>query len=94
MLTPLKNGLFYICDSTENLIIENKYTMAGKTSSMSVIKEVLREYKKGIGKKRIASNVGISRNTVKRYIDMAEKDPLPLAKLIRAAEKLRPQFYI
>ncbi|MDD2456611.1 MAG: IS21 family transposase [Kiritimatiellae bacterium] len=82
MLTPLKNGLFYICDSTENLIIENKYTMAGKTSSMSVIKEVLREYKKGIGKKRIASNVGISRNTVKRYIDMAEKDPLPLAKLI------------
>jgi transposase len=83
ILTPLGNDLVYICDSLKILIIESKYTMAGKTSSMSVIKEVLREYKENVGKKRIAVNLGISKSTVKRYIEIAEKDPLPLPELIR-----------
>lgn len=43
--------------------------MAGKIKPMSQIKQVLRLHSQGVGKKTIARNLGISRNTVKSYVD-------------------------
>ena len=42
--------------------------MAGKPKSMSQIKQLLRLYKQGKGKKTIAQDLGISKNTVKAYL--------------------------
>lgn len=58
--------------------------MAGKICNMSIIKEVLRQYHVAhIGKKAIANNLGISKNTVKKYIISAEQDSLSYKELIK-----------
>ena len=43
--------------------------MAGKPKPMSQIKQLLRLHQQGAGKKQIARTLGISRNTVKAYLD-------------------------
>ena len=43
--------------------------MAGKPIPMSQIKQLLRLHQQGAGKKHIARTLGISRNTVKAYLD-------------------------
>lgn len=43
--------------------------MAGKPKRMSKIKQLLRLHQQGNGKKTIARNLGISKNTVKNYLD-------------------------
>jgi transposase len=43
--------------------------MANKPIEMSKIRQILRLYSKGIGKRKIASRVGSSKNTVNIYID-------------------------
>jgi len=43
--------------------------MANKPIEMSKIRQILRLYSKGIGKRKIASRVGSSKNTVRIYID-------------------------
>lgn len=43
--------------------------MAGKIKPMSQIKQLLRLHIQGTGKKSIARTLGISRNTVKSYLD-------------------------
>uniref|UniRef100_UPI00374D13B7 helix-turn-helix domain-containing protein n=1 Tax=Membranihabitans marinus TaxID=1227546 RepID=UPI00374D13B7 len=43
--------------------------MAGKPTSMSKIKQLLQLYKKGESKRSIAQKLGISRNTVRTYLE-------------------------
>jgi len=43
--------------------------MAGKPTPMSQIKQLLRLHQQGAGKKQIARTLGISRNTVKAYLE-------------------------
>src|SRR5690606_2840036 len=43
--------------------------MAGKPKSMSQIKQLLLLHQQGKGKKMIARTLGISKNTVKSYLD-------------------------
>ncbi|TVR82962.1 MAG: IS21 family transposase, partial [Chitinophagaceae bacterium] len=46
--------------------------MAGKPKPMSQIKQLIRLHQGGAGKKTIASNLGLSKNTVKAYINKLE----------------------
>lgn len=41
--------------------------MAGKPKPMSQIKQLIRLYQAGTGKKTIARDLGLSKNTVKAY---------------------------
>lgn len=80
MLTPWFVDFFYLYLQVR---IKIEGTMAGKPSNMSVIKEVLRQYFVcNTPKKQIASHLGISKNTVKKYIHLAQEDTLEYAELI------------
>lgn len=81
MLTTRFKDLFYIYCQVQIKLGNN---MAGKTSNMSVIKEVLRQhFEKKTPKLRIARNLGVSRNTVKKYIHLALADVLDYKSLIQ-----------
>ena len=47
--------------------------MAGKTITMSAVKQVIRLYKAGKSRKEIARILSISKNTVKKYIRQVEE---------------------
>jgi len=51
--------------------------MAGKTITMSTVKQVIRLYKTRKGRKEIARILSISKNTVKKYIRQAEEKSVP-----------------
>src|ERR1035437_1309292 len=46
--------------------------MANKQTSMSNVRQIIKLYSQAIGKKKIALRLGISKNTVKHYIDVFE----------------------
>jgi len=56
--------------------------MAGKPKSMSQIKQLIRLSLQGAGKKQIARTLGISRNTVKAYLDKIALDGEPAEELL------------
>ena len=43
--------------------------MANKPINMSKIRQIIKLYGQGIGKKKIAARLAVSKNTVKHYID-------------------------
>ena len=52
--------------------------MAGTTKTISMIKQILQQHHLGYGVKTIARNLGISKNTVKRYLrEAADKSVTP-----------------
>ena len=60
--------------------------MAGKPKPMSQVRQILRLYKDGYGKKTIASSLGISKNTIKNYLKKVvdqNKNIEDVLKLIR-----------
>ena len=56
--------------------------MAGKPKRMGQIKQLIRLYQQGLGKKTIARELGMSKNTVKSYVDRIEKGELTLNSLL------------
>lgn len=46
--------------------------MAGKTITMSKVKQIIRLKERGVALQTIAKGVGISRNTVKKYLRLIE----------------------
>lgn len=50
---------------------------------MSQVKQLLRLQQQGIGKKTIARELGLSKNTVKRYLEKAEADALSIGELLK-----------
>jgi transposase len=56
--------------------------MAGKTKIMSEVKQILRQHYQGRSKKSIARDLGLSKNTVRRYLDLAQGSGLPLGQLL------------
>ena len=44
--------------------------MANKTISMMKVRQILKLYYQALGKKKIAERLGISKNTVKHYIEV------------------------
>ena len=56
--------------------------MAGKPKRMSLIKQLLRMHQKGIGNKTIARTFGMSKNTVKRYINKVNEGRVSIKSLL------------
>src|SRR5690554_4582295 len=56
--------------------------MAGKPKRMGQIKQLIRLYQQGLGKKTIARELGMSKNTVKSYVQKLEKGELSLDSLL------------
>ncbi|MGQ1889975.1 helix-turn-helix domain-containing protein [Thermophagus sp. OGC60D27] len=57
--------------------------MAGKPKSMSQIKQLLHLHQQGKGKKQIARILGISKNTVKSYLQKIEDSSLHIPDLLK-----------
>ncbi len=56
--------------------------MAGKPKRMSQIKQLIRLHQQGVGKKAIARQLGISKNTVKAYLQKIEEGKLDPSTLL------------
>lgn len=56
--------------------------MAGKPSRMSKIKQLLRLHKQGSGTKTIARDLGISKNTVKVYLEKYRSSKFKINSLL------------
>lgn len=56
--------------------------MSGKPKSMSQIKQLLRLHKQGKGKKTIALSLGISKNTVKAYLNKLDQVKMDINTLL------------
>lgn len=68
--------------------------MAGKPKSMSTIKQLLQLYKRGKSKKYIARSLGISRNTVKSYLDKLSHLDKDISELMQLENpELEKQFH-
>jgi len=68
--------------------------MAGKVKSMSQIKQLLQMHKQGIGRKQIARVLGISKTTVKSYLDKVEGSKLDIDRLLAMEDPaLESQFH-
>ena len=57
--------------------------MAGKPKRMSQVKQILQLHKQGYGNKAIARNLGISKNTVKSYLEKYRSSKLSLETLLK-----------
>lgn len=62
--------------------------MAGKPKRMGQIKQLIRLYSQGHGKRTIARELGISKNTVKAYIQKIVDSPLSTESLLALDEPL------
>jgi len=62
--------------------------MTGKTKRMSQIKQLLQMYRQGAGVKKIARSLGISKNTVKSYIDKVLNSDLAIEQLLQMDDTL------
>ena len=60
--------------------------MAGKPKRMGQVKQIIRLYQQGLGKKTIAKRLGISKNTVRSYIQKIEKGQLSTGALLTLEE--------
>jgi transposase len=56
--------------------------MAGKPKRMSQIKQLFQLHKQGKGKKTIAKQLGMSKNTVKSYLSKIENGELQINDLL------------
>ena len=56
--------------------------MAGKPKRMSKIKQLLQYHKQGLGKKTIACNLDMSKNTVKAYLDKLQQTKMDIDSLL------------
>lgn len=56
--------------------------MPNKSLSMNKIRQVLRCYASGKGTKTISSMLNVSRNTVKKYLQIYQKSQLDLDKVL------------
>jgi transcriptional antiterminator len=56
--------------------------MAGKPKRMSQIKQFIRLHQQGLGKKTIARQLGMSKNTVKAYLQKIESGELAAESLL------------
>lgn len=62
--------------------------MAGKPKRMGQIKQLLRLYQQGHGKKAIARELGMSKNTVKTYLQKIEKGEYDIQSLLSLDDPL------
>lgn len=57
--------------------------MANKTTTMSKVRQIIKFYSQRIGKKKIAMRLGMSKHTVKHYLDLFHSMKVPWEELSR-----------
>ena len=68
--------------------------MAGKVKIMSQIKQLLQMHRQGMGRKKIANALGISKTTVKSYLDKVASGGLDIDRLLELDDPaLESQFH-
>jgi predicted transcriptional regulator len=68
--------------------------MAGKVTIMSQIKQLLQMHRQGLGRKQIARALGISKTTVKSYLDKVACGELDIDRLLEMDDPaLESQFH-
>jgi transposase len=67
--------------------------MANKALIMSKVRQILKLYSKGIGKKKIASQLAVSKNTVKHYIDFYLSQKIPYQEIERYGDLELNNFF-
>ncbi len=60
--------------------------MANKPTSMSKVRQILKLSSQGIGKKKIGVRLGVSKNTVKHYIEVFKTLKTPIDELLRLTD--------
>lgn len=60
--------------------------MANKLISMSIVRQIMKFYSRGIGKKKIAQRLGVSKNTVKFYIESLHELLTPWDELLKLSD--------
>src|SRR5690348_11616971 len=60
--------------------------MANKPIIMSKVRQILKLYSKGIGKKKIAERISVSKNTVKHYIEFYLQIKIPYADIEKLSD--------
>jgi len=71
--------------------ISKKRDMAYKPLRMEEIRQILEFYSQGVPKKKIARLLGVSKNTVKKYIDLVEQNDINLQE--ESSVKLKEVLY-
>lgn len=66
--------------------IDKSIEMANHPIAMSKLRQVLKLYSRGIGKKAIARQLGTSKNTVKLYIDRISQTRLTIQELLKKSD--------
>ncbi len=61
--------------------------MAGKTITMSKLKQIIRLRGKGVSLQRISKGVGVARNTVKKYLKLIEIRNLDCDELLKLPDE-------
>ena len=67
--------------------------MAGKPKPMSQVKQILRLYKDGYGKKSIASALGVSKNTIKGYLKKVVAQDKNIEDLLKMEDEALNRFF-
>lgn len=67
--------------------------MANNRISMSKIRYILRLYAQGRSKNHISKHGGVSRNTLKSYIQVLEQSGMSLSELDQLTDKALDQFF-
>lgn len=57
--------------------------MANKQTSMSKVRQILKLYSQGIGKKKIGNRLCMSKNTVKQYLDRSNQLKTTIEELLK-----------
>ncbi|MGL4520698.1 MAG: hypothetical protein ACRCUJ_13780 [Phocaeicola sp.] len=60
--------------------------MAGTTTQMSKIKQILRYDQEGVSHRKIAKIVGVNRETVGNYVRKSHADPMSLDQLLNIGD--------
>jgi transposase len=79
--TPFSVIIFLLCSD------QNLHDMAGKSIMMSKLKQILLQHSNGIGLQTISKTLGISRNTVKKYLRAIADRGYDLAELLKMSEE-------
>lgn len=60
--------------------------MANKTISMSKIRQIIKLYSQQLGKRKISERLGMSKNTVKLYIDSYHRLKMSKEELLKLSD--------
>jgi hypothetical protein len=67
---PLKRSILFVKSQRSFFV---KKTMANKQIDMRKVKQIFKRYSAGVSKRQISSRLGLSRNTITKYISFFKR---------------------